>query len=79
MDEEMGLKGGQGRTPAEIATAAAPVAVLCACVLGLVAAMVVCILTGCQPSARPTMGVEWSEDDPRDRPAPHELKHVCPM
>lgn len=75
----MGLEGGQGRTPAEIATAAAPVAVLCAAVLGLVAAMVVCILTGCAPSARPTTRVQPSEDDPRDRPAPHELRHICPL
>jgi hypothetical protein len=47
MDEVNGVAGGQGRSAAEVAESAGPIAVLCLAVLALVAAMVVCMLTGC--------------------------------
>jgi hypothetical protein len=69
-----GVAGGQGRSAAEVAESAGPIAVLCLAVLALVAAMVVCMLTGCATTYHEKDG----ELHP-NLPAPSEFREICPM
>ena len=74
MEEELGLKGGQGRTAEDLWVSAVPICSVSAAFIILVIVMAVVMLTGCKPSNRPV-----ADPDARPRPSPKELRHCCPM
>lgn len=75
MDEnEMGVAGGQGRTSAELVVSAGMVGTLCLAFLGIVAAMVVAMLTGCATTYHEKDG----ELHP-NKPSAEQMREICPM
>lgn len=77
MEENYGVEDGQGRTPAEVAASVGPIAALCLAFIGIVAAVVVSMLSGCATTYH-----GHAEDPDKlhpNRPSAKELRPTSPF